>query len=70
MALVCLQGSAPKEVPDVIVKGDEVLEEIPNMKITSLHPIIMDKKEFLFLDDIAKTFGLCTTKMRHYPSLL
>ena len=37
MALVFLQGSAPKDIPDVIVKGDEVLEKIPNMKITSYY---------------------------------
>ena len=59
MALLCLQGSAPEEVPDMLVKGDEVLEEILDMKITSLNPIIMDKNEFLSLDDITKTFGLC-----------
>ena len=62
MALVCLQGSALEEVPDVIVKRDEVLKEIPYMNITSLHLIIMDGKEFLFLDDIAKKFGLCKDK--------
>ena len=59
MALVCLQGGAPKEVPDLLIEGDKVLEEIPDLNILSLSLIIIDGKEFLFLDDISKTLGLC-----------
>ena len=59
MALVCLQGTAPKEDLDLLVEGDEVLKEIPDLSIMSLSPIILDGKEFLFLDDISKTIGLC-----------
>ena len=58
MALVCLQGSAPKEVPNLFEEGNEVLKEILDLNILSLSPIILDKKEFLFLDDISKTLGL------------
>ena len=58
MALVCLQGTAPKEDLDLLVEGDEVLKEIPDLSILSLSPIILDGKEFLFLDDISKTIGL------------
>ena len=58
MALVCLQGTAPEEDLDLLVEGDEVLKEIPDLSILSLSPIILDGKEFLFLDDISKTIGL------------
>ena len=63
MALVCLQKIAPKEVLDLLVEGDEVLKEIPDLSILSLSPIILDDKEFLFLDDISKTLNLRKDEM-------
>lgn len=57
MALMALQENVPEEVPDLLLEGDEVLEEVPDLVVMSLHPIIIDGKEFLFLDDIAKTLG-------------
>ena len=58
MALVALQGGTSEEVADELVEGDEVLEEVPDLAVLSLHPVIIDGKEFLFLDDITKTIGL------------
>ncbi len=57
MALVALQGDTSEEVTDELVEGDEVLEEVPDLTVLSLHPVIIDGKEFLFLDDITKTLG-------------
>ena len=58
MALVALTQEEPEEVPDLLIEGDEVAEEVPELQIMSLHPVIIDGNEFLFLDDIAKTLGL------------
>ena len=58
MALVCLKEGALEEVPNLLVEGDEVPKEILDLNIISLRPIILDGKEFLFLDDISKTIGL------------
>ena len=59
MALVLLQeGSTEGCEPHHDLKGDEIVEEIPKLDVTTLNPIIIDNKEFLFLDDICKSLGL------------
>ena len=37
---------------------DEVLDAIPELDVTTLNPIIVDRKELLFLDGIENTLGL------------
>lgn len=59
MALILLQqGPNEDEEPHRDLEGDQIVEEIPELDVTTLHPIIMDDKEFLFLDDICKSLGL------------
>ena len=59
MALVLLQrGESEPEEPDSMLGPNEVLDAVPELDVTTLYPIIVDGKEFLFLDDIEKTLGL------------
>ena len=37
---------------------DEVLDVVPELDVSTLNPIIINGKEFLFLNDIEKTLGL------------
>ncbi|MCO5574482.1 hypothetical protein L7F22_028267 [Adiantum nelumboides] len=41
-----------------MIEGDEVLEEVSELQILSLHAVVVNGRHFLFLDDIAKTLGL------------
>lgn len=58
MALMLLQNVEPVQEDDQMVDPDEIVASIPELDITTLNPIIIDGKEFLFLDDISKSVGL------------
>ncbi len=58
LALMLLQQGKTEEEPDRLLAPEEVLEELPEADVTMLNPIIIDGKEYLFLDDIAKLLGL------------
>ena len=60
MALLLLQQNHVEEndKSDQELEADEIVDAIPELDVTTLSPIIMDSKEFLFLDDISKSLGL------------
>ena len=62
MALMLLQTGQPvqEEVQeeDRMLDPEEVEDEIPDIEVLTLNPIIVDGKEFLFLADISKSVGL------------
>ena len=42
-----------------MLEGDYVVEEILEADLTCLNPIVVDGAEYLLLDDISKSLGLC-----------
>lgn len=59
LALVSLQEE-PARVEDVeqTIQGEDVEEEIPELLLRTLHPVVVDGVEFLFLDDITHTLEM------------
>lgn len=58
MALVLLQKGESAEEPNYMLSTEEVEQALPELDLTTLHPIVVDGKEFLFLDDISKSLGI------------
>lgn len=58
MALILMQGDQPEEEDVRLLEGEEVIEEVPELQMIHLHPIIIDDQKYLFLHDISKTLGL------------
>ncbi|MCO5581798.1 hypothetical protein L7F22_035687 [Adiantum nelumboides] len=58
MALILLQAPYSTEEDDSMMEGEEVLEEVLELQIISLHAVVVDGRQFLFLDDISKTLRL------------
>ena len=42
---------------DQEIDTDEVMEEVLDLELQTLHPILIDGVEFLFLDDISHALG-------------
>lgn len=57
MALVLLQTGDSVDEDDRMLELDEVVGELPDLDVVTLNPILVDGKEFLFLDDISKSLG-------------
>lgn len=51
LALMLLQGGENVDKDDRMLEPDEVMEAIPELDVITLNPIIIDGKEFLFLDE-------------------
>ena len=59
MALVMFQQGVEEESIETMLEGDNVMEEIPKVDVSCLNPIVIDGMEYLLLDDISKSLGLC-----------
>lgn len=58
LALVLLKGQDAEEEPDEDIDAEKTMELLPETDVTCLCPIILQGKEYLYLDDIAKSLGL------------
>ena len=58
MALMLLQSGDSVKEDDWMLEPDEVGDVLPDLDVITLNPILVDGKEFLFLDDISKSVGL------------
>ena len=58
MALMLLQTGQPVQEENRMLEPEEVEDEIPNIEVLTLNPIIVDGKEFLFLANISKSVRL------------
>ena len=52
------EEKSAKENLDQEINADEVMEKVANLELQTLHPILIDGVEFLFLDDISHVLGL------------
>ena len=59
MALMMFQQGVQEESTETMLKGDYVVEEIPEADLSCLNPIVVDGAKYLLLDDISKSLGLC-----------
>jgi len=64
MDLMLLQTQDLADEKDRMLELDEVLDALPDLDVITLNPILVDGKEFLFIDDIPKSVGL-----REYEAL-
>ncbi len=58
LALVPLGEEPQLDDIDRDIEGDDVMDEIPELEVQTLYPILIEGVEFLFLDDIAHVLGM------------
>ncbi len=58
LALVCLREEPPMVDVEETMEGEDVEYKIRELLIRTLHPIVVDGEEFLFLDDITHSLEM------------